>query len=424
MEKEEKKPNYTFIRVFIIGCILMLLIFISIGIVRFVPQALNSLASASLSIGPLFSNSNTPDPLTSDKIATSTATSTRGFSIRELTANDTTNTISGNTSGIGSSENAGRQTGQSGQSTGQQDTNKPQTSPSTPLSSANTTSESSTYRAPTPSSIVGPSDIAVEILSIGILDASTGTFIPSQSFTTTDTIIVKFKIENRGTYATGKWSARVEMPSSIQSDAVRILGPIASIPAGSAIVGEARFNSALPGNQQVVISVDTAQVTQDQHRSNNTISIPISIGGISSSNNGSYTGQPDLSVRVLSTGTVNAYGQFTPNTMPRYGEKAAVRFEVLNNGGTASGSWSWRADITGAQSSTYVSPLENSIASGRSSTFIVGLETNQYTNTGIYYGSAQQYYTGTINFNIVIDTQNTVFESNESNNSAYASVQI
>lgn len=427
MEKEEKKPSYTLIRIIVIAIILIFLIFLSIGIVRFVPKALDSLASASLSIGPLFSNETNENIDITNPLNNSIATSTGGFSIRELTDSDTMGTISGNILDIGTVNNANVQKITSSLATSSQLTNnKVDTSKTNQLS----TSQESYKPTLNTRERIGASDIAVEILSVGIIDNTSGTFIPSNSFTTNDMIVVKFKIENRGLYATGQWSASVQMPSSNQANKIKILGPIGSIPAGLAIVGEARFDKAISGNQNVLIYIDTNFSTQDTNRSNNNISFPILVNGHNSgTNNNIYGQQADLQIRVLSTGSVNSSGQFTPNVSARYNEKAAVRFEVTNNGATASGSWIWRADITGANTSSYTSPTENSIPGGRSATFVVGLDVSQnvnggYYNNGIYYSSSLSYYNQSMNFNIYVDSSNSVFESNESNNTVSANVNI
>ena len=199
MEKEEKKTNYTVLRVAVIAVVLVLLVFVSIGIVKFVPKALNSLANASLSIGSLFTSGTSTDATIdtgTTPVNTSITTSTGGFSIRDLTnPNQNNNTISGNTSGIGDSSNAGQNNSNSNTNT-----------------SNNVNTNSNTNTAVRPSSntsrTVGASDISVEILSKGIIDRTTGAFIPSNSFTASDAVVVKFKIENRGPYATGPWSAR------------------------------------------------------------------------------------------------------------------------------------------------------------------------------------------------------------------------
>jgi len=435
MDKNQSETSSgltTIFRIVIIGVILLLLVFLSIGIVRIVPKTLNSLANASLSIGDLFSNStstsstdtdpntgSTPTPTTSVSISTST---NGGFSIRELTTTSSTSTsqtISGNTSGVGTSANAGATNTNTGtiQTNTQSNTNthtSSQTSGQTSVSSGYT----START------VGPSDIAVEVISKGIIDKTTGQYIPTNTFTTSDMVVVKFKIENRGQYATGVWAARVDMPSQNASDQVRTLGPISSLPGGSAITGEARFDRPTAGTPSVVISVDTSSATQDTNRNNNSISLPISVTGSNTGGSGSVIGSgsmPDLQVRIISTGIVNDYGQYTPNTTPRYGQKAAIQFEVTNYGGVPTGTWTWRADISGAVNSTYTSPAEASLGAGASTRLIVGFPIGNSIGA---YGQYPYYGGSTVSYSLLVDSANTIYESSEANNTAYINQTI
>lgn len=427
MDKNQSETSNglkTVLRIVVIGLILILLVFLSIGIVRIVPKTLNSLANASLSIGNLFSNSTSTtstsnissdsnsSPTTSVTIATST---NGGFSIRELTTNSTTtsHTISGNTSGVGTSQNAGQNTDAT------TDTHTSNTTNTSSHTNTSTTGQSASTQVST-ARTVGPSDIAVEITSKGIIDRTTGQYIPTNTFSTSDMVVVKFKIENRGQYATGVWAARVDMPSQNTSDQVRTLGPVNSLPAGSAITGEARFDRPTAGTPSVVITVDTSNATQDSNRSNNTISVPISVSGYNSGTNtnpGSGSSLSDLQVRIISTGIVNDYGQYSANISPRFGQKAAVQFEVTNIGGVSTGSWTWRADISGASNNTYNSPAEFSLAPGASTRLIVGFPIGTYSQYP-YYGNS------TLSYTLLVDSANAIYELSEANNTAYTSQTI
>lgn len=394
---------------------MVILIFVSISIVRLVPKALNSLANASLSIGSLL---DTQKGLNTESNSSATSTS---LSIRELTnqsntgsvdytpSNPTTSIISGNTSGVGSTDDAGVKT----------NTNKSTSISSSPISNSNSNRTISTT-----GSTIGSSDIAVEILSKGII--SNGIFVPTNNFTTGDVVVIKFKVENRGQYATGRWSARIDMPSYNNVDKVRTLNNIASLPAGTAVTGEARFDNPIAGNTSASIVVDTAQTTQDTNRSNNTATVSISTTGTNTGTNYTNGTQADLQVKIISTGSINQFGQFTPNTSPRYGEKVAVQFEVSNIGGTNTPIWSWRADVSGAITNTYLSPSENALAPGSSIRLVVGFDT--YANsTNIYGYNNYNYsygYSQNISFSIVVDSNNAIYESNEYNNTATASATI
>lgn len=469
MENTPNKKTATILRILVIGIIVILLIFLSIGIVRIVPKMLNSIANASLSMGSLFNTKNSTSDQPGVNIDTNSTTTvtgavststTGGFSIRDLTnvsGNNTNNYVppAGGSSTFGTSATTTQTT-----VTTNTNSNSNTPSPTTNQSSNTTNPQSST---------VGASDIAVEITSKGIIDKNTGRYVPTNTFTSSDMIVVKFKIENRGQLATGIWSARVDMPSTNANDKVKLLNNNKSIPAGVAITGEARFNNAIAGTPNITITIDTNSSTQDTNRGNNTVSIPLNISNIGGNINNtgntgtnypSYYGAADLQIRIISTGVVNQYGQFVSNSYARYGEKAAVQFEVSNRGGTATGNWAWRADITGAAVNTYYSPSEASLAPGATTNFIVGFDTNNLANynngynygysnicnsgpydiyTGQYigyrydcnsnsngynYGYTGSNSSGAMNFNIYLDTNNSVYEANENNNSASASVQV
>ncbi len=440
---EEKKTTYTFWRVLVVAIILALLVFLSIGIVRIIPKALNSLANASLSIGSLLetksetSNNSITDTENSAGTDTNEGTESQkntidsdgkgGFSIRDLTNQSNTgsknyvpgnsplpsqsSTVSGNTSGVGDTDGAGSKAVGS----------KPTTTPGTSITTSQSIDESAVQYSNT-ARTVGVSDIAVEITAKGIM--SNGVFVPTNTFSTTDLVVIKFKIENRGMFATGNWSARVDMPSYNNADKVRTLTNVASIPAGAAISGEARFDNPISGNTVATITVDTGNTTQDTDRTNNTVATSFAVSGsnLYQNTNGNWsTGSAaDLQVRILSTGIINAFGQYVANVTPRFGEKAAIRFEVTNIGGTYTSNWNWRADATGTLSNSYFAPAEAGLAPGASTRLIVGFDTvNSNYGYGYNYGYNQQ-----AQFTVMVDSGNVVYESNEGNNTVSVSVPI
>lgn len=392
---EEKKPMRTAIKLVIVVIILIFLVFLSIGIVKIVPKALNSLATASLSIGNVFSGDNASSTDTGTDTVTPVATSSSGgFSIRDLTNPYSTSTPNWVPTPASTTTSTGPNTPSNWSTGSNSGSNYPTLNESGQASNPN-------YRA------IGPSDLAVVIISKGVISKTTGQFVPTNNFTTDDMVVVKFKIENRGLYATGPWSARVDMPSNNVADKVRTLGPINSLYAGSAITGEARFDNPMAGNQAVTITVDTNNTTQDQDRSNNLITVPIfasgtNIGGYNPGTSG------DLQLTILQTGTVNAYGQFIANSYPRIGEKVAVRFQVTNVGGMTVPAWAWRADLSGSTYNTYTT-AEAALAPGASTRIIVGFDTFNY---------------GVSTLTITADSNNQIYELNESNNTSAVTVNV
>lgn len=301
MENTENKKPKTLLRVLVIGVIIILLILLSIGIVKIIPRILNSIANASLSVGSLLNTRPDSNNSQTNQNSTSTATSTDdGFSIRDLTnINQTTNnfvpapggqstyaTSSISVTAVSNSQNQNSNTGansniQSNTTTSGHLSNTNTTTNTQTNSTTNTNSISNsrnTYQntnSPTKYT-VGNSDIAVEVTSVGIIDNNTGNYVATNSFTNEDMVVIKFKIENRGQYATGIWSARVNIPTS-DANQVKYLNNNKSLPAGTAITGEARFNNANIGNQTFSVSVDTTQSTKDTNRNNNNIVINLNV---------------------------------------------------------------------------------------------------------------------------------------------------
>ncbi len=80
------------------------------------------------------------------------------------------------------------------------------------------------------------------------------------------------------------------------------------------------------------------------------------------------SGYPDLSVTVISTGTVNkSTGVFTATNTITRNDRAAVRVEVRNNGSVATNQWSLTATLSGGSSnSTFSSGTQSAILPGQS----------------------------------------------------------
>jgi hypothetical protein len=457
----------TLLRVIVIGAILLILVFLSIGIVKIVPKALSSLASATVSISSIFGGSN----------ATSTnASANNGASI--AANGNGTETVVPNGNGfivIGSSTpNGANSNGTNGNPwTAGANTTKASTSlldlitpkfgqypynnyVPTPATSTNSgayttgTSHSSGSNTGTGNSGASYSnyptnyartctagaqpDLAVSILSRGVINSS-GQYVETNNFTTGDTVSIKFKIENRGLCSTGTWGFKAEMPSNNAADQVRTVANVASIPAGAAVTGQANFDSPRAGTSNVVFTV-TDNSGRDANTSNNvaTSALVVTNSGTIINGNGNGTnggvitsgdGRADLAVRILQTGVLTYNNQFVPTntigansaTYPYYGngsayggsfktgDRVAVKFEITNQGQSATGAWNFRADLTGnGASKTYQNPqYENSIPPGGRAVYTIAFDNMQ---------------TGSSNITIFADNLNQVNEFNEGNNTA------
>lgn len=431
----------TLLKVVVIGAILLILVFLSIGIVKIVPKALSSLASATVSIGSIFGGNN----------ATSTTDGTSG-------ANGT-ETVIPNGNGfivIGSSTPSGANS--SGTSTSLLDLITPKfgsypynnyvpTAATSTNSGAHTTGNShantgatntgtGSYVATRANACVAGAqpDLAVSILSRGVISKTTGQYIETNNFTTGDTVSIKFKVENRGLCPTGTWGFKAEMPSNNAADQVRTVANVASTPAGAAVTGQANFDSPRAGTSNVILTV-IDNTGRDANTSNNVAISQMVVtnnGTIINGNGGVITqgdGRADLAVRILQTGVLTYNNQFVPtntvngaNTTGTYGayygnvnggnfrtgDRVAVQFEITNQGQSATGAWNFKADLTGSNngyggaSKTYNnSQYEASIAPGGRAVYTIAFDNMQI---------------GSNTITIYLDNMNQVNEFNENNN--------
>lgn len=433
----------TFLRVLIIGAILVILVFLSIGIVRVVPKALSSLASATVSLGSIFGGSNSDANQVNTGANNGANTNTGSNTNGNTNGNDTVVTgngfiISSSTSSTGASSGASTGVSTSTSLTdiitakfGSYGQNNYVPNPGTNTSNYNystgaystsksNSNTSSSVSASTASACAnsGYSDLAVEIISKGIIDRNTGQFIATNSFSTSDIVSIKFKVENRGVCPTGTWNIRVQMPSSNSADQLKELKGNASIPAGAALVGQANFDSPVTNNPIFSVTVSDNN-GRDANTSNNISSATLNVvntGGNSGGSTGIVVigdGRADLVVRILQTGILSYNNTFIPQSNTsvfRTGDRLAVRFEIINQGKSSTGPWTFKADLSGASNQQYQnSQYEASIPSGGKATYTMGF--NGAT-------AGNNYLT------IYADNTNQVNEFDEGNNNANANFYV
>jgi hypothetical protein len=426
----------TLLRIIVIGAILLILVFLSIGIVKIVPKVLSSLANATVSIGSIFdsatstnSGSNNANGNTSDGTVVSNG---NGFIVVSSSTNSGTNGVSSSTSsnsGNGSTSLLDLIAPKFGTyplnnyvptPAGQSSNNNSNTSGTSGVNGYTNTS----YTRSNVCTTGAQSDLAISILSRGLISKTTGQYIETNNFTTADTVSVKFKVENRGLCSTGSWNFKAEMPSSNSVDQVRNVSNVNSIPAGAAITGQATFDAPRFGSSNIVLTV-TDTSGRDANTSNNTAvsAIAVTNSGTGSGGNGgvitSGDGRADLSVRILQIGVLSYNNQFIPtttinNTNNTYGtndvfggnfrasDRVAVQFEIVNQGRTASGAWNFRAELTDYPVKSYENPqYEASIPSGGRVVYTIAFDNIRIGSNSI---------------TIFLDHLNQVNEFNEGNN--------
>lgn len=373
MENKENKTSQTVLRILVILGILAILVFLSIGIVRLVPRALTALSNATSSLSHLFRSG-------------STSSST----------NSTSTSPTGGSGFIVISTSTPSQTGTKG---------------STSSNTGGKTSSGTTYRPSTSYSsgnVAGNPDLAVTIYSKGIIDSRTGQYVETNNFTTSDTIVVKFKVENQGTGSTGSWALTVNMPSVNTSEQVKNIPNIASIAPGRAIEGQAIFSNPTTATPVVTITADPSNVVRESNENNNTAVMPLYVTGNPwTSPVGSAA--PDLAIRNLQTGLIGTNGDFIPTTTFRRGDTVAIRYEVTNYGQTATGPWYFQAVANTNPVTTYNSGAEQTLAGGSTVVYTLGFQNIQY---------------GANNITVALDPNAYMVEGNESNNIASVNFNV
>lgn len=421
----------TLIRVIVIAAILLILVFLSIGIVKIVPKALSSLASATVSIGSIFGSDENASSTNSTNNGTSNSGETivpngNGFIIVS-SSTPSTNTATG---GKASTSLLDLITPKFGSYPYNNYVPTPATSTytgaytntknnSSATNGGTNTSSVSNYVSRSRACTAGEQpDLVVTVLNRGIINKTTGQYIETNNFTTSDTVSIKFKVENRGLCSTGTWNFRADMPSNNAVDQVRNVAGVASIPAGAAVTGQANFDSPRAGNSNVVFTV-TDNSGRDANTSNNTAVSTLVVtntGTGTAGGNGVITsgdGRADLSVRILQTGILSYNNQFVPMSTVngtngvyagnfRSGDRVAVQFEITNQGRVASGAWNFKAELTDNPTKTYNNPqYEASIPAGGRAVYTIAFD-----NVRI----------GSNTITIFLDHLNQVNEFNEGNN--------
>lgn len=120
---------------------------------------------------------------------------------------------------------------------------------------------------------------------------------------------------------------------------------------------------------------------------------------------GAPTSPPDLSVRVLAVGIIDPVtGVFVNRPPVSPADVAAIQFDISNDGGASTGAWYFHAQLPAAPAGySYGSPIQEPLGPG-----------DQIVNTLRF---APVVSGGGI-FNVIVDSEGMVNESNETNNTA------
>ena len=406
----------TIIRFAIILVFLVLLVFLSVTLFKLIPLGINQLATASLSITGL-DNATTTTTTVIDRTPQYVATTTGGLNgvvtqtVGDIVIGEKPTTVKTNTV--------------------VKTVYVPRYYPTQP---------NYTYS--------GLKNIKVNLVAVGIIDRYSGQFVSTNSYTSDDTIVVKYRISNDQDTSTGPFSMRVDMPALGYNDRTKNIDNI-NIPGRSSYNVEARFNGLDTNTTPVVrIYTDINGSVAETNENDNTLSV--SLGNVVNNNNnnnnncsyynncnnnnnnnynncnqynqnntecydycarygcGNNYGTPNLSISSIQTGKfIN--GVFNAQTNFNAGDTVTIKLRVKNTGGSFSNTWSTRT--------TYYD--SNGSFREKTTTGERYLGANEETTLTYNIDSISR---GNTTFNINIDSNNNVSETNEGDNAGTVSI--
>ncbi len=460
---EVAKKTNIFLRILVIAIILIVLFFISIGIVRFIPKALSSLAS--VNVTSLFKSNpklqvtldkkevadgdsfiiswknNTEDKAGSYtfgfkciegiKISyisergerpvicestfplpnnTSSYTFKANSSLRETTTLPLNISLwDDNTETLKLSESISLNILKGSNTTNQASTN---------TSSDDIDRDTNTDREPTKTTTIdlttdnkadtdtsyfpekSTPDIQVRLVKVGIVDKNNN-FTETKTISTNDKVLITFVVSNEGTAPTGPWKLKTLLPTTVASDRNYISKTQPSLKPGDSFEMNLAFDSFDPSANKIVIE---AQSSTDTNTINNKIETTL-VG------DGSVTsGTADLEVKITSVGVMDREtNRFSASNNFYSDDKIAIKFEVTNTGGKATGAWSFKALFPSSGEDHLDSASQSSLKPGAKVTFTLGFDNPK---------------SGNQNISINVDNQNRISEENENNNYTERSIYI
>ena len=285
------------------------------------------------------------------------------------------------------------------------------TTPSTTTSGQTTTSQTSTtipratntgtnYQAP---AYGNSPDISISLIQIGTLDSNSN-FRAGAVANDSDRVMVRFKVANVGNAPTGTWNLSASLPTKILAERNYVSVTQPSLNPGASYDMTLVFDSFDPSLNTIII---TLQSTRDVNSSNNVLRIPISYGGGSSTTG---SGRPDLVVKILDIGVMDRYtNQIYYTNSFDTNDKIAVKFEVENIGGKASGNWTFEALLPTDEDNVFNSGRKTSINPGQKVQFTIGFDNPEE---------------GSGRIKITVDEDDDIRETSERNNEDSRTIRV
>lgn len=257
-------------------------------------------------------------------------------------------------------------------------------------------------------SYTGTPDLSVSLVKIG-KTAQDGSYVNTSSFAENDRVTIQFKVTNIGNSRSGNWSLRADLPTKTQSDKVYISGSQPALNPGDSYQMTISFDTFDPNGRNITITINNS----DTNQSNNILNIPVSSNGdYSNNNNNNYnsTGsRPDLVVRIIDVGVMGNNNQFYYSNSLSDNDNIAVKFEIQNIGESNSGSFRFTADLPTTDNDTFESNNQPSLAPGETKQYTLGFDNPD---------------TGTNTITIDVDSDDDVRENNENNNDDSERIRI
>lgn len=117
----------------------------------------------------------------------------------------------------------------------------------------------------------GPADLAVRIITVGVIDPSSGALINRPPTSPYDVVGVEFDIANIGGSATGSWYFQALLPIPAPNTYTSVAQ--ISLKPGEHIVNTLRFSQAIPHGTFTVIADPINQVVESNKVNNNTATV-------------------------------------------------------------------------------------------------------------------------------------------------------
>ena len=188
----------------------------------------------------------------------------------------------------------------------------------------------------------GRPDLAISIISTGIIDPATKQFVQTSYAGSADEIGIRFEVRNIGTNVSGAWKLRINAPS--KTTPYFDSGYQTSIKPGDRMIFTASFDNPLTtGINTTYITADPLNIITESNESNNQIIVPINVQG-TTYNYGNNYNYGSNTVSNLPYGTLYTWTNINANCFanPQSSYQGSpVTWNVSATGGNGYFTYSW-----------------------------------------------------------------------------------